>query len=61
MTSVGRPNGKRPLGKPGRRWENNLKMNFQDVGLDGMMWVDLAQDTERWRALVNSVMNLWVS
>jgi hypothetical protein len=56
--SVGRPEGKRPLGRPRRRWEN-IKMNLQEAG-GGMDWIDLAQDRDRWRALVNVVMNLRV-
>jgi hypothetical protein len=55
---VGNPEGKRPLGKPRYRWENNIKMNFQEVG--GMDWIDGAQDRDRWRALVNAVMNFRV-
>ena len=55
---VGKPEGNRPLGKPRRRWEDNIKMDLQEVGCEGMDWIDLAQDTESWRALVNAVMNL---
>jgi hypothetical protein len=51
---VGRPEGRRPLGRPRRRWEDNIKMNLQDVGWD---WIELAQDGDRWRAVVNTVMN----
>jgi hypothetical protein len=54
---VGRPEGRRPLGRPRRRWEDNIKMALQGVGW-GMDWIDLAQDRDRWRALVNAVMNL---
>jgi len=59
---VGKPEGKRPLGRPRRRWEDNSKMDLQDVGCVGgdMDWIDLAQDKDRWRALVNAVMNLRV-
>jgi hypothetical protein len=57
---VGKPEGKIPLGRPRRRWENNIKMVFQEVGCGGMDRVELAQDRERWRALVNAVMNLLV-
>jgi hypothetical protein len=53
---VGKPEGKRPLGKPRRGWEDNI----QEVGCDGMDWVELAQDRNRWRALVNAVINLRV-
>jgi hypothetical protein len=54
--SVGRAEGRRPLRRPGRRWEINIKMNLQEVGWGGMEWIGLVQDRERWRALVNSVM-----
>jgi hypothetical protein len=57
---VGRPEGRRPLGRPRRRWEDNIKMDLQDVGWLGMNWIELAQDRDRWRALVTAVMNLWV-
>jgi hypothetical protein len=56
---VGRPEGRRPLGRPRRRWEDNIKTDLQEVGW-GMDWIELAQDTDRWRALVNAVMNLRV-
>ena len=49
--------GKRPFGRPRRRWENNIKMDFQEVGCGGMDCIDLPQDRDRWRALVNEVMN----
>ena len=52
--------GKRPLGRPRRRWEENIKMALQEVGCRGMKWIELAQDRDRWRALVNAVMNLRV-
>ena len=54
---VGKPEGKRPLGGPRRRWEDNIKMDLREVG-GGGDWMELAQDRERWRALVNAVMNL---
>jgi len=58
---VGKPEAKRPLGRPKRRCEDNIKMNFQEVGWRGRMdWIDLAQDTDKWRALVNTVMKLRV-
>jgi len=57
---VGKPEGKRPLRRPRRRWEDNIKMDLQEVGRGGMGWIELAQDRDRWRALVNAVMNLWV-
>jgi hypothetical protein len=57
---VGKPEGKRPLGKPRRRWEDNIKMDLQEVGCEGVGWMELAQDRDRWRALVNAVMNLRV-
>jgi hypothetical protein len=56
---VGRPEGRRPLGRPRRRWEDNIKIDLQDVGW-GMNWIELAQDRDRWTAVVNAVMNLWV-
>jgi hypothetical protein len=52
--------GKRPLGRPRRRWEDNIKMDSQEVGCGGMDWIDLAQDRDRWRTLVNAVMNFRV-
>ena len=57
---VVKPEGNRPLGRPGRKWEDNIKMDLQEVGCGGMDWIDLAQDRDRWRALVNVVMNLRV-
>jgi hypothetical protein len=54
------PEGKRPLGRSRRRWVNNIKMDLGEIGWDGMDWIDLAQDSDQWRALVNAVMNLWV-
>jgi len=55
---VGKPEGKRPLGRPRRRWEDNIKMDLQEVGCGGMDWIELAQHRDRWRALVTEVMNL---
>jgi hypothetical protein len=49
---VGKPEGKRPLWRPRRRWENNIKMELQEVGCGGVYWIELAQDRERWWALV---------
>ena len=57
---VGKPEGKRPAGGPTRTWEDNIKMDLQEVGCEGMDWIDLAQDRDRWQALVNTVMNLRV-
>ena len=57
---VGKPEGKRPLGRPRRRWEDNIKMDLHEVECGGMEWIELAQDRDRWRALVNAVMNLRV-
>jgi len=55
---AGKPEGKRPLGRPRRRWEDNIKMDLQKVGCGGVDWIELAQDRDRWRALVNEVMKL---
>jgi hypothetical protein len=57
---VEKPEVKRPLGKPRRRWENNIKLDLREIGWDGMDWIDLTQDRDRWRAIVNTVMNLVV-
>jgi hypothetical protein len=57
---AGKPEGRRPLGRPRRRWEDNIKMDLRKVGWEGADWIDLAQDRDRWRALVYTVMNLWV-
>ena len=57
---VGKPERKRPLGRPRRRWEDNIKMNFQEAGGGYMDWFELAQDRDRWHVLVNAVMNLRV-
>jgi len=55
---VGKPEGKRPLGRPRRRWEDNIKMDLQEVGCRGVEWIKLSQDRDRWRVFVNAVMNL---
>ena len=57
---VRKPEGNRPLGRHRHRWEDNIKMDPQEVGCGGMEWIELAQDRDRWRALVNAVMNLRV-
>ena len=57
---MGKPKGKRSLGRPRRRWEDNIKMHLQEVGCEGTDWIELAQDRDSWRALANAVMNLRV-
>jgi hypothetical protein len=57
---VGKPEGKRPLGRPRRRWVNNIKVDIREIGWNVMDWIDLRQDRDLWRALVNTVMNLRV-
>jgi hypothetical protein len=57
---VGKPEGRSPLGRPRRRWEDNIKMDLREVGWEGADWIYQAQDRDRWRALVYTVMNLWV-
>ena len=57
---MGKPEGKRLLGSPRHRWEDNIKMDLQEVGCGGMDHIDLAQDRDKWRALVNVAMDLWV-
>ena len=55
---MGKPGRKRPLGRSGHRWEDNIKMDLQEVGCEGVDWVELAQDRNKWRALVNALTNL---
>jgi hypothetical protein len=57
---VGKPDGKRPLVRPKRRWEDGIKMDLREVGWGGLEWIHLAQGRDRWRAVVNAVMNLRV-
>jgi hypothetical protein len=57
---VGKPEGKRPPGRPRHRWVDNIKMDLRETGWNGMDWINLAQDRDQWRALVNTVMNLQV-
>jgi hypothetical protein len=57
---VGKPEGRSLMGRPRRRWEDNIKMDLQEVGCRGMDWIDLAQDRDRWRALMYAVMNVRV-
>jgi hypothetical protein len=57
-TLVGKPEGKRPLGRPRRRWVDNIKMDLREIGWDGVDWIDLTQDRDQWRALVNTVMKM---
>jgi hypothetical protein len=57
---VGRPEGKRPMGRPRRRWEDNIKMDLRETGIDGANWIRLARDRVQWRTFVNTVMNLRV-
>jgi hypothetical protein len=57
---VGKSEGERPLGRPRHRWVDNIKMDLREIGWDGMDWIDLAQDRDKWRALVNTVRNLRV-
>ena len=58
---MGKTEGKKPLGRPRRRWEDNITMDLQEVGCGGMDWIELAQGRNRWRALVNAVINLRVT
>jgi hypothetical protein len=57
---VGKPEGKIPLGRPRHSWEDNIKMDLQEVGCEGMDWIELVHNRDRWWALVNAVMNLQV-
>jgi hypothetical protein len=56
---VGKPEGKRPLGRPRRRCEDGIRMDLREIGLGGVDWIRLSQDRDRWRAVVSAVMNLW--
>jgi hypothetical protein len=56
----GTPEGKRPLGRPRHRWEDNIKIDLQEMGCEGMDWIDVAQDRDRWGAVVNAVINFQV-
>jgi hypothetical protein len=58
---MGKLESKRPLGRPRRRWVDDIKMDLREIGWDGMDWIGLAQDRDQWRALVNTVMNLRLS
>jgi hypothetical protein len=57
---VGSPEGKTRLGRPRRMWEDNIKLHLREIGIDGLNWIQLAQDRVQWLAFVNTVMNLWV-
>ena len=57
---VGKPEKKRPLGRPRHRWKDNIKLDLQEVGCGGMDWIELARDMDKWQACVNAVMNLRV-
>jgi hypothetical protein len=57
---VGKPERKRPLGRPRCRWEDGIRMDLREIGLRGVDWIRLAQDRDRWRAVVNALMNLWL-
>jgi hypothetical protein len=60
MVLMGKPERKRSLGRPRRRWDDNIKIDLQEVGFESMDWIELAQDRDRWRAVVKVVMNLLV-
>jgi hypothetical protein len=57
---IGKPEGKRPLGRSRRRWENDIRMDLREIGLEVVNWMHLAQDRDQWRAVVNTVINLRV-
>ena len=57
---TGTPTGKRPLGRPGHRWEDNIRMDLKEIGINMRNWVNSAQDKDFWRALVNAAFNLWI-
>jgi hypothetical protein len=57
---MGKPEGKRPLERPRRRWEDGIRMDLKEIGWRSADWIQLAQDRDRWQALVNTVINLWV-
>ena len=57
---TGKPTGKRPLRRPRHRWENNIRMDFKEIGINTRNWVGLAQDRDYWKVLVNAALNLWV-
>jgi hypothetical protein len=57
---VGKPEGKRPLGRPSHRWVDNTKIDLREIGWDGVDWIDMAQNRDKWRALVNTILNLRV-
>jgi hypothetical protein len=59
-TFLGRPKGRTPLGRPRSRWEDNIKVDLREIGFGDVDWIHLAQDRDTWRALENTVMNLWV-
>ena len=58
---AGKPTGKRPLGRPRRRWDDNIRMDLEEIGINAGNWVDSAQDRGYWRAFVNAALNFWVS
>jgi hypothetical protein len=57
---TGKPTNKRPLGRPRHRWEDNIRMDLKEIGVNARNWVDLAQDRDYWKALMNATLNLWV-